>query len=83
MLRDMKAKSASGRFLPPKGRSDVIKFIITSRSSRNIMNYAKVLSLCGATILMGINKNGTARGAILYHFPLKQVSNNPVPYGAV
>ena len=28
------------------------------------MNYAKVLSLCGATILMGINKNGTARGAV-------------------
>ena len=59
MLRDIKAKSL---ILPPKGRSDVIKFIITSRSSRNIMNYAKVHFTCGATCKRGSNTKMAPQG---------------------
>ncbi len=65
MLRDIKAKSAEGGFLPPKGRSGVIKFIITLRSSRNIMNYAKVLYLCDAILCKrGILQKWHRKGVI-------------------
>ena len=43
------------------------------------------LDLCGATILTGINKNGTARGAKFHCKPelFLEMIHNEVPYGAV
>ncbi len=38
---------------------------------------------CGATILMGINKNGTARGAITSYLYQHRAHTKLGPYGAV